>query len=116
MLTIHLHKLLFHSFHGYYEEEQILGNDFEVNADIVVDTIGQVTSLRQTVDYVTVYDIIKQRMFQATPLLETVAQELAQAIQTVDERIRSVSITINKLSPPVENFQGIVGVSYKTSA
>ncbi len=114
MLTIHLHKLLFHSFHGLYEEEKILGNEFEVSADVVVDTREQITTLRQTVNYITVYEIIKIRMQQSTPLLETVAQELTQAIQNIDERIKSVSITIKKLSPPLENFQGFVGVSYKT--
>ena len=114
MLTIHLHKLLFHSFHGYYEEEKILGNDFEVDADIVVDAPDQITTLRQTVNYVTLYNIIKERMRQSTPLLETVAQELTQAIHKIDIRIKSVSITIKKLSPPVENFQGMVGVSYKS--
>ncbi len=115
MLTIHLHKLLFHSFHGVYEEEQLLGNDFEVNADIELETSEQLTKLRQTVNYVTVYEVIKQRMQQPTPLLETVAQELAQLIHKIDDRIKSVSITIKKLSPPIENFQGEVGVSYKTA-
>ncbi|MEO5892357.1 MAG: dihydroneopterin aldolase [Ferruginibacter sp.] len=113
MLTIHLHNLLFHSFHGFYEEEQVLGNDFEVNADVVVDTPDMVTTLRQTVNYVTIYAAIKQRMELATPLLETVAQEMTHAIHKIDDRIRSVSITIKKSSPPIENFQGLVGVSYK---
>lgn len=113
MLTIHLHKLSFHAFHGFYEEEQILGNEFEINADVVVEIPGQITSLRQTVNYVTIYDVIKQRMQHATPLLETVAQELALAIHQIDERVKSVSITISKSTPPIENFQGLVGVSYK---
>jgi dihydroneopterin aldolase len=113
MFTIHLHKLLFYSFHGFYEEERILGNEFEVSADVVIDTPGQVTSLRQTVNYITIYDTIKERMKQATPLLETVAQELAHAIHKIDERIKSVTVTVKKSSPPIENFQGLVGVSYK---
>ncbi|MEO6549602.1 MAG: dihydroneopterin aldolase [Ferruginibacter sp.] len=113
MLTIHLHKLLFHAFHGFYEEEQILGNEFEVNADVIVDAPDPITKLRQTVNYVTIYDTIKLRMQQPTPLLETVAQELARAIHKIDSRIKSVRITIKKLSPPIENFQGIVGVSYE---
>ena len=115
MLTIHLHKLLFHSYHGVYEEEQLLGSEFEVNADIVLNTNEQLTKLRQTVNYVTVYEIIKQRMQQSTPLLEAVAQDLTQSIHKIDDRIKSVSITIKKLSPPIENFQGEVGVRYKTT-
>jgi 7,8-dihydroneopterin aldolase/epimerase/oxygenase len=113
-LTIHLHNLLFHAFHGLYEHEQIVGNDFEVNVDIEVATQGIINDLHQTVNYVDAYSIIQQRMLQATPLLETLAQELAQAIHLLDKKITSVSITIKKLSPPIENFVGVVGVTYKS--
>jgi dihydroneopterin aldolase len=61
-----------------------------------------------------VYDTIKVRMQQPTALLETVAQEITGHIRNIDDRIRSVNITIKKLSPPIENFQGSVGVSIKT--
>lgn len=114
MFTIHLHNLLFHSFHGFYEEEKILGNDFEINADVTVDTPDQVTTLRQTVNYVVIYDTIRERMERATPLLETVAQELAQAIRAIDGRIKAVNITIKKTAPPIAHFQGSVGISYKS--
>ena len=113
MLTIHLHKLLFHSFHGFYDEERVLGNEFEVNADVVVDIPEQITTLRQTVNYINIYDVICKKMQQATPLLETVAQELTSAIHELDPRIKSVHITIKKSSPPIEKFQGLVGVTYK---
>ena len=113
MLTIHLHKLSFHSFHGLYLEEQILGNEFEVSADVEVEINERITNIQHTVDYTTIYSIIRQRMQIPTALLETVAQELSEAIHMADDRIKSVSITIKKISPPVENFQGIVGVSYK---
>ena len=54
-------------------------------------------------------------MLQATPLLETLAQELSQSIHLLDKKITSVSITIKKLSPPIENFVGVVGVTYKST-
>ena len=113
-MTIHLHNLLFHAFHGLYEQEQIVGNDFEVNVDIEVATQGLINDLHQTVNYVDAYSIIQQRMLQATPLLETLAQELSQSIHLLDKKITSVSITIKKLSPPIENFVGVVGVTYKS--
>jgi dihydroneopterin aldolase len=113
MITLQLHNLQFHAYHGLYEQENFIGNTFEVDADVVVDVQDQITRLHQTVNYATVYSVIKQRMQQPTPLLETVAQELTRIIHDIDNRIRSVSITIKKLSPPIENFQGTVGVSYK---
>ena len=113
MITIQLHNLQFHAYHGLYEHENSIGNTFEIDADVTVDVDDQITRLHQTVNYATVYNAIKLRMQQPTALLETVAQELTRVIYEIDARIRAVSITIKKLSPPIENFQGTVGVSYK---
>jgi len=113
MLTIHLHNLKFHSFHGLYEEEKIAGNDFELNVNIALNSNGKIKKLGDTVDYVDVYEIIKNRMAIPTALLETVAQDLAQLIYEYDTRIRTIDISIKKLHPPIANFTGNVGVSYK---
>jgi len=113
MFTIHLHHLRFFSFHGVHEEETVLGNDFEVNVDVTFTSNETITRLHQTVNYVKVYDIIKQQMQIPTALLETVAQDLAQKIYDADNRIISISINIKKLHPPIPNFLGSVGVSYK---
>ena len=115
-LTIHLHNLLFHAFHGVHDEEQIIGNEFEVNVDIEVSTTLIINNLQQTVNYVDVYAIIQQRMMQSTLLLETVAQELLADIQSMDEKITSVSISIKKLHPPIPHFEGTVGVTFKSAS
>ena len=113
MFTIHLHNLRFFSFHGVYEEEKILGNEFEVNAEVTFNVAETVTGLEQTVNYVSIYDMVKQRMNIPTALLETVAQDLAHNIHSIDDRIISVTFTVKKVNPPLENFRGSVGVSYK---
>ena len=113
MFTIHLHQLRFFSFHGIYEEEKILGNEYEVNASVTFIENETVTELHQTIDYVRIYDIIKERMNIPIPLLETMAQDLAQQIYDADNRITSISIDVKKVYPPIPNFQGAVGVSYK---
>jgi 7,8-dihydroneopterin aldolase/epimerase/oxygenase len=114
MLTIQLRQLQFHAYHGLYELEKSAGNTFEVDVDVFVDVQEKITRLNQTLNYATVYGVIKQRMQQPTPLLETLAQEIIALIHNIDSRIRSISITIKKLAPPIENFQGTVGVSIKT--
>ena len=80
MFTINLHNLQFFSFHGIHEEERILGNNYEVNVELSFDTEEQITALEQTINYASVYDIIKKRMSVPTALLETLAQDLAQEI------------------------------------
>lgn len=113
MFTIHLHNLKFFAYHGLYEEERKAGNNFEMDVDVVADIPGTVTKLEHTIDYAVVYSIIDTRMKQSTPLLETLVHDLAEKIHAYDERVRSVNITIKKLSAPIKFFNGVVGVSYK---
>lgn len=113
MFTIQLSNLKFFAFHGVHEEERILGGEFEVNAELSFKEPNTVTSFDQTIDYVKIYALIKRRMSVPTALLETVAQDLAENIYAIDNRIASVSINIKKTNPPIANFQGLVGVSFK---
>ncbi len=113
MFTINLHNLIFHSFHGIHEEERILGNEFEVNVSLSFAPDQTITTLEQTINYATVYEIIKQRMQVATPLLETLVQDLTEEIRALDNRINSISVSVEKKNPPIPNMQGSVSVHYK---
>ena len=73
MITIHLNNLRFFSFHGLHEEETLLGNEYEINADVRFhEEQERIDSLDKTVNYADIFELIKQRMQIATPLLETV--------------------------------------------
>lgn len=113
MFTINLHNLIFNSFHGVHEEEKILGNSFTVNASLSFETGEQITTLDQTVNYAAVYEIIKQRMQKACPLLETLVQDLVEDIHKSDTRIISITVSVEKNNPPIPNMEGSVSVSYK---
>ncbi len=112
-MTIHLNNLQFFSFHGIHPEEKILGNEFEVNIEITINQPGKIDSIHQTVNYVTVYELVKKQMTIPTQLLETLAQEITEQIHLLDNRIQSISFSIKKLHPPIVNFEGSVGVSFK---
>ena len=113
MFTINLHNLTFHAYHGVYEEERILGNDFEVNVSVSFEADEPVTSLQHTINYVSIYKIVKQRMDVPLPLLETLAQELTQEIYDFDNRIKTISVSVEKKNPPISNMEGSVSVHYK---
>ena len=112
MFTIHLNKLAFFSHHGMHEEEAITGSGFEIDVSVQFDAGGKVTSIHQTINYVAVYGVIKNHMIQPVALLETLAQNITEDIYLLDNRIRTINISINKLHPPIKNFVGSVGVSY----
>ena len=111
MVTIHLHQLRFFCFHGIHQEERLIGNEFIVNIDIDFDPAEIIRELDETINYVTVYELVKKRMLIATPLLETIGQELLASISELDTRIRKLQIRIEKSNPPIEGFEGTVGVT-----
>ncbi len=111
MLTIHLKNLHFHSRHGLFPEEKTSGADFEVNLDVSFLPQNSVQLLQDTIDYVPVYNIVSERMNIPTALIETVAENIIEAIFISDERIRKVSVNIIKLNPPLVNFQGKVAIT-----
>ncbi len=113
MLTIQLHQLQFIAYHGLYEVEKMNGNHFELDVDIEMNTLEGITTLDQTLNYVAVYEIINTRMKQATPLLETLAEEMLALIREQDSRIKSISLVIKKLTAPIPDFKGVVAVKLK---
>ncbi len=112
-MLIQLHDLNFRAFHGVYASERINGNEFVVNADIEIETGEPIEELYQTLDYVSVYAIIRQRMDQPAALLETVAQDIASLIHQSDDRVKKIILSIKKLHPPIEDFTGSVGVRWE---
>ncbi len=112
MFSIRLNKLQFFSFHGLHEEERILGNEYEVNISLTFDEKGAVTKIEETINYEEIFEVVKQRMNIPTALLETVAQDLANNICSTDSRIRSITVSVDKKSPPIANMEGSVCVSY----
>lgn len=114
MLYVHLHHLRFFGHHGVFEEERILGNEYELNLTVGFEPkVVPVTQLEETIDYTRLYELVKRRMHQPTPLLETIATELVAEIRSMDNRISRISVSIQKLYPPVNSFEGRVGVSFE---
>ncbi len=114
MLSIHLHNINIFAHHGIYEEEKLLGNEFELN--ITIKHSPQrlpVKHLSDTVDYIAVYELVKQRMAIPTALLETVATEIASGILAKFLLAEEVSVAIRKKYPPVSGLYGSVGVSFE---
>lgn len=114
MIIIHLHNLKFYSFHGVHEEERILGNEYEVNAEVQFhEDSTEINSLSQTINYADVFEIIKKRMHIPTSLLETVVMDIGNAIYEKYNYVKFINISLTKMHPPIEGIQGLVGVSWR---
>ncbi len=114
MITVQLHDLRFNSFHGIYDEEKILGNDYVIDASVVFHEEQHViNSINDTINYTDIYNIIRERMSVPTPLLETVVMEIGNEIHNEFPQIRSINISIKKMNPPIEGIQGTAAVNWQ---
>jgi dihydroneopterin aldolase len=114
--TIELRDLWFFSFHGLYEEERKVGGEFivDVFTKFSADE-NKVTSIDETINYASIYSIVKEEMKQPKGLLETLAQSIAEKIYTQYALLKEIEIRIEKKNPPIVGFVGSVAVKYHKS-
>ena len=112
MLSIHLHQIQIHAYHGLYEEEKVLGNDFVIDLTVRYHPASlPIRQLEQTIDYVALHELVKKHMQHATPLLETVISTIAMDILAQFSLCEQVDISIRKQHPPIAQMTGATGVS-----
>ncbi len=115
MFSILLDNCRFYAHHGLFEEESTVGAAFEVSVKADFKETGSISNMNQTVNYVRIFEIVQKHFLRPRHLLETLAQEITQEIYENDPRIHHIEITLKKLNPPIHNFTGTVGVTYKKS-
>ena len=112
-LTIQLNNVRFIAAHGLYAEETQLGNEFEIDVKITFKAPQkELITIEKTVDYVSVYQLIKEVMQVPQGLLENCAIQITDKIQQQFDFIKKTSITIRKINAPITSFTGSVGVTY----
>jgi len=98
-----LEGLEFHAFHGVYPHERESGNWFEV--DIAVETdfseAAESDELAGTVNYETLFRMVKEEMERPSRLLETVAEKIVNDVLQALPTVKSVELKISKLNPPI---------------
>ena len=91
----------FYAFHGYYEEEQKIGNNFIINVEVVVQTFDEFAdNLNDTVNYEAIYTICVEEMKSTQKLIETVAFRIADRIKNLD-RVSNGVVSLSKKNPPM---------------
>jgi len=114
MVTIHLHQLIMHAFHGLYAEEHRTGNNYEINLDVTYEEgSSKFETIQDTISYEDLFGIVKRRMQAPTPLLEKVCEGIIRKIKHEFPYVSEVAISMYKLQPPIEYLQGKVGVTMR---
>lgn len=103
MDKIVLHNMEFFAYHGFYDEEQKIGNKYAVTITLLLDLSkpGLSDRLSDTVSYEDVYKYVKKIMDKPTRLLENIANNISEALFTNYTQIRNVEISVSKYNPPI---------------
>jgi dihydroneopterin aldolase len=105
----------FHAFHGCFKEEQVIGNTFIVDVYLQTDTSEAEVSddLKNTVNYASVYGVVKKEMEITSKLIEHVAWRILDSIASSFPQITFAELIVSKLNPPVGGTVDRVSVTLK---
>lgn len=104
MATIALEGMHFYAYHGFYEEERMVGNHFilDVYVNTAVFRAAMTDDLYATVNYETIYFLCQTEMKKPTKLLETLVQRMIDRLQEQFEgKVSGIKIRLTKKNPPL---------------
>jgi len=103
MEEILLEKMRFYAYHGFYVEEQRIGNNFVVDLKIVLPfgDVVKTDQLSDTLNYEAVYLLVKEQMMIPSKLLEHLADRILNKLMETFVSIQALEIRLSKLSPPL---------------
>ena len=92
----------FYAYHGYYAEEQVLGNEFTVDICVAFNKGDRpiADELQHTVNYEQLYHIAKTEMQQPRKLLETVAETMLDLVKADFPFVDRIEVRVTKHNPP----------------
>lgn len=111
-----LENVMIYAYHGVFEEERYIGNEFEVNLNVKYSAPDRGTikedNLGNTVSYVDLWEIVKEEMADTRQLLESVASSIAERIKSSFPQCHYIECSISKKRPPIPGFTGSAAVTY----
>lgn len=109
MAVIRLKDLRFHARHGVLPQERDTGGEFIVNVELALaptDGVFACDRLDRTVNYATVYDLVKREMLTPSQLIEHVCRRIAKAVLDTLPMAETVRVSVCKGTPPITSFTG----------
>ena len=100
---IYLRDIRFHAFHGVTPIEKEVGSDFTVSVRVAVDVSAAVEhdNVDVTLNYASLYEVIKREMMIPSNLIEHVAARIGKAIFETFPQVETLDISLMKINPPM---------------
>ena len=98
-----LRNVRFHAFHGVMPQERQVGGDFLLMLRVGYPLAKAMESdeVGDTLNYASLYALVKQEMDQPSQLLEHVAGRIAKAVMNAFPAVTSVDLELTKQNPPM---------------
>lgn len=115
MGKIKLKDIKIYAYHGCLSEENLIGGEYLVNLSVFSNLKKSSVSdeLKDTIDYVSLLNIVKKEMLSPSKLLENVVKRVVDKIFLVFPKIDKVSLEVSKLNPPINGNVFSVSVKNK---
>lgn len=110
MNIIRIEGLRFHGYHGVYEIERHLGNEFRADIELFTNHIKANTSdnIEDTIDYAVISNLVLEISKEPVHLLEHLASKIGKKIIDYSNLVDALTIKITKLNPPMEiSIEGV---------
>ena len=104
LMKISLSNLDFYAFHGVLSQERTVGGAYLVDVELEVNVAPSAyndDALDGTVNYATVYEIVKAEMQVPSKLLEHVVMRIARRLLDELAAVVQVQIRLTKVNPPM---------------
>ncbi len=100
---VFLNNVRFHAHHGVLAQEQVTGGDFLVSLRLKYpfDKALDSDNVDDTLNYATVYEVVKQEMAIPSALLEHVAGRIVKTIKRMFPLVEDIHLTVTKCNPPM---------------
>ncbi len=92
-----------YAYHGCLKEEAIIGGNYIVDVCLAAD-LGKPErsdNLKDTVDYVTVHEVVKNEMAIRSKLIEHVAKRILDKLKKKFPKTEKIEVKVTKLNPPI---------------
>lgn len=96
-----LREVRFYAPIGFYEEEQVIGNEFFLNLDVSFPfENSDAEDLKNTINYEELYQILVEVMHPRRKLIESALEDILDMVLKKYNFVQEVNVVIRKSNPP----------------
>ena len=106
MGEIRLRDVTVYAYHGCFEEETSIGAEYKLDIWVRGDfsSAEKTDKLSETVDYVSLSDIVREEMSRPSRLIEHVAERIVSKILSEHPKVKLVGLLVKKFNPPMNVY------------